>query len=381
MGTMRNKCEFKKGCGGMRSRLLALCLILGGVVSVTTGCSEPVEDEAAVVMIDHSGGSSQFVLTEAAVSDVVKTENIQCTFRQTQSETINFPVSGKMVAEVCVEIGDTVEKGQLLAVLDGADCEDEIRDLEYQIARNRLQLEYVDINEANALSSRWWRYTYQSSGSDAETEKLEADLESLKQTYRYQREDYQDEIELELVQLEAYQKELEEGRIYASIDGVVRKMAANMDSRISSEEDMAFMIIDETSCLFECSRVEYAGFFSEGEIFDLLVKGGKETITYRVTPWKKDEWDKKIYFALVNEGDAEAINIGTAGTMTLVLDSRESVLAVPTGAVYTLDGKACVYVLGENEIREPRWVETGLYGDTLVEIVSGLEEGEAVILR
>ena len=42
-----------------------------------------------------------------------------------------------------------------------------------------------------------------------------------------------------------------------------------------------------------------------------------------------------------------------------------------------INGK--MYVLGENDIREVRWIETGFCGDRLTEILSGLEEGEAVI--
>lgn len=381
MRIMKKKSDFRKRYGSAGCRFGVLCLILCGAMGMLTGCGEPVEDTDAVVKIDHSGGASPYVLAEVTVSDVLQTESIQLSFKQTQSGTINFPVDGKQVAGVFAEIGDTVKKGQLLAVLDGADCESEIRDLEYQIARNRLLLEYVDINEENALSSRWWRYTYQSSGSDAETEKLQADLESLKQTYRYQREDLQDTIELELIQLEAYQKEMALGRIYASMDGVISKIAGNFEDRISSVSDMAFVIIDENSCLFESAKIQYADYFSEGEVYDLLVKGTKETATYQVTPWKKDEWENKIYFALANEEDQEKVSVGTSGTLTMVLDSRENVLAVPRGAVYTIGDKDCVYVSGENEVREVKWVETGLYGDTLVEIVSGLEEGEAVILR
>ena len=45
------------------------------------------------------------------------------------------------------------------------------------------------------------------------------------------------------------------------------------------------------------------------------------------------------------------------------------------------DGKSYVYVLGENDIREVKWIETGLYGDSMVEVVGGLTEGENIILK
>ena len=65
----------------------------------------------------------------------------------------------------------------------------------------------------------------------------------------------------------------------------------------------------------------------------------------------------------------------------MVEDSRQNVLTLPVGAIKNAGEKHYVYVLGEGDVREARWVETGLFGDSLVEILSGLAEGEKVILK
>lgn len=363
-------------------RFLALCLALGGTALSAAGCSLSEEEEDTFVRLEMEGEKeSPYTLTEVAVNDVEKTADIWFNYRQTQTENVYFPVSGKRVAEVYVDVGDRVKEGQLLAVLEGGDRQDQIRDLEYQIARNKLQQEYLDINEAYALSERWWRFVYQSNGSDAEEEKLQSDLESTRQSYRYQREDYQDKIDMDTGRLENYKKEAEEGSIYAGMDGVIYRLGGDMSTIVSDVKQAAFVIVDDGTCLFETTKIEYADYISDGVIYSLKVGAGSSAVYYNVRTWNREEWTDKIYLELLDSSAEEKLKVGDSGRLTLELDRREKVLTVPKNAIHTADGKPYVYVLDENDFRQVKWVETGLYGDKYTEIVSGLEKGEAVILK
>lgn len=339
------------------------------------------ETDGALVVIDKSGEEeSLYTLTEAAVTNVEKTASIRFNYTQARSDEVFFPVSGRRVAEVYVNLGDRVEEGQLLAVLEGADYKNAIRDLEYQIARSKIQLSYLDENEAYERSGRWWRFVYQSSQTENELEKLKSDLLDIEQAYRYKREDYQDTIEMAEKRIASYQKEMEEGCIYAGMNGIVHKFGGNMDTIVSDVSKSAFTIIDDSRCLFEASNAaEYADAFVEGEIYELAV--GRDKLIFQVRPWGMETWGDKIYLELLEDDGTDSIEIGIYAYLTLMLEKRENVLAVNRKAVHTADGRSYVYVLGENDIREVKWVETGLSGDKLTEIVSGLEEGEAVILR
>ncbi len=367
-------------------RLLALGLALGGVSLSAAGCSMPEigeeEAEDVLVLIEKPDeDESAYTLTEAVLTDVEKTASVRFSYTQARSEDVFFPVSGKRVAEVYVNVGDRVEEGQLLAVLEGGDHEADIRELEYQVARSKIQFSYLDINETYEISGRWWRWLYQSSRSEDEEEKARSDVEDIQQKYRYKREDYQDMLDMAAVRLATYQKEMEEGRIYAGMDGVIYRIGGNMETIISDVSKPAFTIIDDSRCLFETSDMTYAEYFAEGEIYELVKGVGSKAEIYRVKPWSRDMWEDKIYLELFEEEGSERIEVGTYAYLTLVLEKRENVLALNKGAIHSADGRFYVYVLGENDIREVRWVETGLEGDTLTQIVSGLEEGEAVILK
>ncbi|MBZ9578522.1 efflux transporter periplasmic adaptor subunit, partial [Patescibacteria group bacterium] len=61
--------------------------------------------------------------------------------------------------------------------------------------------------------------------------------------------------------------------------------------------------------------------------------------------------------------------------------SRENVLVIPEEAVEKKDGKAIVQVLIGKTLQE-REIEIGLIGsDDMVEVISGLKEGEEVVIK
>ena len=70
-----------------------------------------------------------------------------------------------------------------------------------------------------------------------------------------------------------------------------------------------------------------------------------------------------------------------SGSVNVVLDQREDVLYVDRKAVKTADGKYFVYMLDENGLRTRKEITTGLETGNYVEIVSGLTEGDSVILE
>ncbi len=351
----------------------ALCLDL-------SGCGAEPDEEEDIVQIEQQE-ESVYTMVVASVGDVGLTDMLRCTYRQTEDEDIVISADGKTVSKVYVSQGDSVVKGQLLAELKVNSDEEAIDELEYKIARNTLLLGYTDKDEAYALSNRWWSYVYQSSMSESETEKLEDSLESIRQTYRYKREDYQDTIALDVQQLENTRRELEESRIYAGMDGVLSYVAPDLEGAKVLEGQTVMTIIDTSRCLFEAkaSDTDYADLFQEGKAEVLKVTGNGKTLYVEVIPYDMENWGETLYFELP-EGNPD-IQVGMVGTLIYVVDTREQVLTLPKRVIRNADGKNYVYVVGDSGIQEVRWIETGLWGDTLVEIVSGLEEGEYVIQK
>ena len=76
----------------------------------------------------------------------------------------------------------------------------------------------------------------------------------------------------------------------------------------------------------------------------------------------------------------ETITSNMKGQLLTTLEEHKDVLLLPQSSVDKLDdGKTLVYYLNENGVRHSKEVEIGLETAEMVEIVSGLEEGEMVI--
>ena len=88
---------------------------------------------------------------------------------------------------------------------------------------------------------------------------------------------------------------------------------------------------------------------------------------------------KAAYVYLLLKTPAFDLEDGDRGTFTLVLDSRKDVLMVPEKAVTTANGQSIVYYQNEEGLKAYKPVETGLVANKMVEIISGLAEGESVI--
>ena len=80
------------------------------------------------------------------------------------------------------------------------------------------------------------------------------------------------------------------------------------------------------------------------------------------------------------EKENEAIKPGMTADVVIETAKKEDVLVVPRGALEDKNEKKIVKVLENGQVKE-REVETGLEGDQLVEILSGLSEGDQVVVK
>jgi HlyD family secretion protein len=96
-----------------------------------------------------------------------------------------------------------------------------------------------------------------------------------------------------------------------------------------------------------------------------------------------DNWlnpDLKAYATDVSiDGTHDALKTGMTGKVEVIVEELHDVLYVPIQSVTATGETKVCYVLGSTPQR--REVQTGLFNDNFVEIKSGLEEGERVLLN
>lgn len=380
---MRREKKSNKKVKTMMKKFTAICL--GHIVLCTfllSGCgTEGQQEEENLVILEQGGTTIDYSLAETVISDVVKTKKVRCDYRQLESVDIAFAESGKTIKKVHVQAGDEVVKGQLLAELDVGEVDGKIRKLEYQIARNTLLLSHLEENENNEISTKWLGYLYGSDKSDKKREAVEEAVADLQQGNAYSREDYEDAIAMDMLELEQIQRNVANSYVYADRDGTISYVKPGLEGSFSEADERIISIIDGTEGIFVAEDTEYASYFSEGVAVTASVLSGMGAGEHELMPYKMEEWGDVLMFTFADEIDSSVIKVGTIGSLKVITGIREQVLNIPKSAVHTADGKSYVYVVGEGNVREMKWIETGLYGDNSVEVVSGLTEGEKVILK
>ncbi len=103
-----------------------------------------------------------------------------------------------------------------------------------------------------------------------------------------------------------------------------------------------------------------------------------------VLPEQESRWmnpDLKVYeTTVVIEGSHDWLKPGMTAKVDILIDELEEVLYVPIQAVSTVKGERVAYLARLGREPEKRVVETGEFNDSFIEVKSGLEEGDEVLL-
>ena len=255
------------------------------------------------------------------------------------------------VRELHVEEGDMVSKDQVLATLDG----DRLR-LELSESQARLRKMQRDFQRNKELQDKGLI-------SEGDFEKIQYDLEALQASFN-------------LASLE-----LNYTQIRAPIDGVVSERYLKLGNTIKTGDPVfrvtsfdplvAYLFVPEREF-----RQIAAGQPVQIEIDALPGAPVAATVT-RISPIvDPDTGTFKITIEM--RGAEQQIKPGMFGRMSIVYDKHENVLQVPRSAIIESTGESTVFVV-EDEVGIRKQVETGFSGNGMVEITSGLTDGERVI--
>jgi membrane fusion protein (multidrug efflux system) len=255
------------------------------------------------------------------------------------------------VRELLVEEGDMVEQNQILATLDGDRLRLELS--ESQARLRKLQRDYErnqDLQEKGLIS-------------EGDFEKIQYDLEALEASFN-------------LASLE-----LDYTKIRAPIAGVISERYLKLGNTIKTGEPVfrvtsldplvAYMHVPER----EFRRIA-AGQPVHIEVDAITAAPVVATVT-RVSPIV-DPVTGTFKITIELDGSAQGIKPGMFARMNIVYDKHENVLQVPRSAIIETANDTSVFVV-ENEIGIRKTVQTGFSSKGMVEIISGLNDGENVI--
>lgn len=361
--------------GRKHLRLLALL----GCASLLSSCSLLPEEEVvrtAPVLKEYT--QVTYETAKVQRGDLVDTEKISAQYVPVQKASVCFSLVGEYVDKMFVQTGDRVEAGQVLGQLQLGNLEEQIESVENAMDELEVKLAYLEQEYSLALR----RQEVQNAGMDRESA-AEA-LAELEKQYDDRRQSLNDQLSLKAVSLESLNKQLASRQVYAPFAGTVTYVKEFEAGHITVYAETAATVADSTVTLFRAETRHWSN-FSEGEYYTIEVGGRSLEVqvsseeSLGLEPQEKVEGEKAyVYFQLTEP--ALDISEGTYGNILVELDHRTDVLHVPADAVSAAGDVYLVYYQREDGLRGYKEVEVGATIGKRTEIISGLSEGEEIIV-
>lgn len=327
----------------------------------------PEEEERYQVEVMHQDVTADYSLVAAQVKDVVQTKEIVCYYEQMNDEKLSFKESGKYVGTVYVQMGDKVHKGDVLARLNTEDIENKQDDLKDQVEKDQLL-----IKQAKESSDF---YQNKLNSGECGIEDKEQYLWKVQDCGEKSRE-CSDDITMAKQKIDDLQKELADSVIVAGMDGTITYIWDNILLKPTESDQNVITIADTADCAFQIEDKAATTYLKAGQEVDIRISDDK---SLHAIVSEIDQENSRINLSM--DDNDYSLEVGTRGVITLLLATKEQVLAIPKDALHNTDDFYYVYYLDENGIRGYKKVSIGLIGDSLVEISDGLKENDSVILK
>lgn len=329
---------------------------------------------------------------------------------------VKMPTTGRLSA-VNVRVGDQVQAGEILAELDPvATTQAQLTLIEAQEALEKIQgqrtaLDYPRATEdfindlrrqvklAKQLVSKLEDAYKKAEDPFAKSQALasltiaKSDLRSLESRLNWYVGNPTDEdivaadseLALAQAQYDAAKAILESLEIKAPFDGIVFEVSAQSGQTYQAEAPL-FMIGDPKALEVIANVTE--------EDYPLLVAGQSVEVYFdarpevtvkgkveRIIP-KRIEGDRPLYNIYISLKEVpDGLADGMTSDTAITIAKREGVLCLPRAIVRASGGDTTTVKVWNGLEESTKQITIGLRGDTYVEVLSGLSEGEQVVTR
>lgn len=178
----------------------------------------------------------------------------------------------------------------------------------------------------------------------------------------------------------------EDGIVYADQDGMVTAVSYEEGDELTQTGTMlTYVQEDSYTVSVDVSEEDIAG-ISIGDtvriVFDAYGEEEYTGLVNSVTTTKTSDYAKTVSYPveIKIQGDTQKLFGGMTAEITFVSQEVQDVLYVSRKAIVEKDGKTYVYTGDENQ-KQLVEVETGFENSTMVEIKSGLSEGDIIYIQ
>lgn len=300
---------------------------------------------------------------------------------RSRDRVIIMPQVNEQVTRIHVEIGDTVQQGDLLAQLYDETFRDELRSAQAQHEQNRVAFEQD--------STQYYR-TQRLYEREAVSE---AEYQEARSAYRSSRA----AMESSEASLTQTRQNLNNTRVRAPVDGVVTQRHISQGDMASSGQEM-FEIANLEGYEVRLNiprrdwrRVEF------GQAVDLRISGDEDFVAEGTVTRKSPNLDENTGLGMIIISITDTGGEIFPGVLTearINVDESRSTIVIPRTAMVEsvetiidpesnsieLERRYSAFVVQGDTVAHRRNLELGIEQGERVEVVSGLQEGEKLVI-
>lgn len=318
--------------------------LIGVIITGTiffSGCGILPKEEQTLAPPLVKPKKQEYEVYEIKKKDITREIKGNGTLASINENNLFTKENGKRVKSIKVQFGQNVKKGDVLVELESDNLENDIKLQQYNIQKAQIN------------------YDRAAQGNDEYSKKL-AGID----------------VQMEKIKLENLQKQLASSKLTASVDGKVVSLESLKEGDIIEPYKPLVTIADPSRL-----QVVYQGGDSskvESGMKATLSLGGKK---YEGVVAQLPTSGKYKDSIIINFKDTfKDGQLGDGIEVTITLETKKDTIVVPKTAVKNFMGNNTVEVL-EGDKKLSIDVEKGIETSTEVEILSGLKEGQKVILN
>lgn len=327
-------------------------------------------------------------------------------------QAIVSPVSTKIMEVYCSE-GDKVEAGQSLLKLDLQSTEEDLRRMSDEMSMKRNEIEQTALNNETYLTDLEMRIKAKemsvshlkaevanerrldSIGSGTGDRIREAELaystgqlelEQLKMQLANERKAHaaayrskQLEGSITARNLEAMQRTLDDARVKAPRAGTVTFLNKSLGTSIATGEKLA--VVSDLSHFKITGEIpeSNSGKLSVGSTVNVRIN--RNTIKGHISNISPQSQNGMVEFTVILDDDADKLlRSGLRTELNVVYDVHDNVVRIPNGQYFQGPGTYAMFVKTDENTLERRSVTLGDSNFDYVEVKSGIQPGEEVVV-
>ena len=344
------------------SRFLPLLVLLTSFFWMSACFALPVEEPVLPPPVVQAFVPAAHDTITVARGTLQRYRNLNVQVIPAVEEVLMFDIPDVYIQAIHVEVGDEVRAGDIVAELDREAFVQALYHARRRIAA--VGFDMAHLSEEQPLNV------------------LEAVVlgDVIDESwYHEERGSLQTELAIQQLAISHLLEEDERHILRSPIDGTVTFSLPFRYGDTSTLDVRVVTVADETRSIFSVSGWE-SEYLVPGDVHTVMVNREPfDAVVIDPDEWGIDRDGENQAFLTVYGDEMAYFPNRVFASLHLVLEEIENVVSVPHSAIHEVDDRVFIFVM-EDGVRVLRDIETGMEGNTAVEVVRGLYEGEIVVV-